>query len=50
MFIIEKNIALQVRNILHIIVKKTYQILSNDYNFYRPWKWNTIFQKSFTMS
>jgi len=22
----------------------------DDYNFFRPWKLNTIFQKSFTMS
>ena len=29
-----------VRNILH----KTYQILSNDYNFFRSWKSNTIFR------
>ena len=31
-----------IRNILHKTVKKTYQVLSNDYNFFRPWKWNTI--------
>ena len=24
--------------------KKTYQILCNEYNFFRPWKWNTIFR------
>ena len=33
-----------VRNILHKTVKKTYQVLSNDYNFFRPWKWNKIFR------
>ena len=29
-------------------MKKTHQNLSYDYSNFRPWKWNTIFQKSHT--
>ena len=51
MFIIKEKLHFFKTEIFSIkFVKKTYQIISNDYNFFRPQKLNKIFQTSFTMS